>query len=738
MATSTASTGNKRKIEEENLKGKKSRNRIFMQTNEKTKKRKIPKDPKSGLPLCRKYMENKECDVKKCRFAHLDRHLRPQCPEFSNWGLCSYGDESCFLVHSRSVTNPLSKYHKVPHCLESNNKGDIVHINPSHGLEFPIQRNFKYPVAFQNKANNTDASNANDQLAMDPASALLQNYPYICVFSVASGFLSRFLSRFSEVYPIDENNKFSYSDTITKKNLHIQPIEAFRGFTKSASNDTIGVVFVPSGDEATQNSIEPLSAKSPGYEHMFPLATEVLTSRHSRDEVLFLSHSSASMDEAAKHIFDELENHRKLKLGDINSDRVIIRVKAFPPARKFSHSFAIQFLLSLAKHHEKIELTRDKKVQSFSVLFPTVDRKAMYTELQTLLEGGEIKNQSPKVESSPSPFLQIPSLDIGVQDATFELHIAPYGGHWLWGLHTVTSSKTNESPTGDKGGLTNASTTSNLNQCTTNLPPRLCSTIRDTYFTKSNSITDLRKVLGIPIDITDHQQTSTNSDQIKKQEALSPICRAYWKLYEIMFRRPDNFSNLFKNMDSSECIYAIDVGAAPGGWTQFLCDLIPNQGRMEIVAVDPSSLNQKIKELPNVINIQKRSEDAVVDIQHALSNKKSNESEKRNNTDDAKNKNSAFQGFDILVCDANVSPTQTLELIGPIIPLLKKKGAIAVITAKNQFSGGKAGVERVHDLFQEEIEKAKGLYVNAGLNITEVVHLFANSLNETTMMVEAI
>jgi len=748
MALSTASSLKKRQIEKDDLGTSKRRKISNTQRNaSKSNKRKIPKDPKSGLPLCRKYMENKACDVTKCRFVHLDRHLRPQCPEFANWGLCSYGDDSCFLVHSRSITNPLLKYHKEPHSLESIEKGDVFHTNPDEGFRFPIQRNFKYPIFFSKNESNLPKPNVKSM--MEDVNSLVQNHPFIALFSVASGFLSRFLSRFSEIYPIDKNNLFTHVDVKSSRKFQIEPIEAFRGFTKSASNDTIGVIFAPKWCKSLGGTSTSCINPCLGHEAMFPLATEVLISRHSRDEVLFLSRSSKSMHEVAKDIINEWEKCKKIKTGNNNSNLGVIRVKAFPPARKFSHTFAIQFLLSLAKHHQELEATRNKKVDTFPVLFPTVNRKAMYEELESYLKIENTKNDFSEYRSLSSSFLEVPSLDIGVQDAMFELHISPYGGHWLWGLHWVSSSNLNDNERNIFDDATEPVQMKVSSTSASNLPPQLCSTIRDTYFTKDKSIVDLRDLLSIPKSIIHEMKTGRDSEMNRKQAKIAPICRAYWKLYEIMLRRPSHFLEIFTTLNPSKCMYSIDVGAAPGGWTQFLCDLLPSQNHMKIVAVDPSSLNNKIKEFPNVINIQKRSEEALEDIQRELSKNNSlgvdvsktkdngDDSSKRSNNDnDAKNGVSSFEGFDLLVCDANVSATQTLELIGPIIPLLKKKRARAVITAKNQFAGGKAGADKVRELFHEEIEKAKRMYEEVGLKIVDVVHLFANSLNENTMLVE--
>lgn len=660
-------------------------NKKSLQTSQKLPKRKIPKDPESGLPLCRKYMENKKCDRTKCRFAHVDRHLRAPCPDFSSWGLCSYGDESCFLVHRRSQTTPLSIHHSIPHLAEQDVMGEKLDTCSSQALQFPTQKNFKYPINFQNS---------------DVKDSALEKYPFICIFSVASGFMSRFLSRFSELYPIG-------SDGRSKLIL----IEAFRGFTKSASNDTIGLVFAPN------------TYFSSSFDIMKPLATETFSSRHCRDEVLYLNCSSTTFNETAKSILEKWAEIMKSRSHNDGADQGIVRVKAFPPARKVTQMFAVQLLMALAEQQQQRKNNDNdekdtEKVISFPILFPTVDRQELYRELRE------------KNCLFSSSFLNSPSSDIGIQDATFELHISPYGGNWLWGLHSVSvSDRLTTISIEEKQEMMRTTVTAGESDDSEKLPRILCSTIRDTYFLKHNAIQDLRQILGIR-----DSRAMKNNKPDDNNESIPPICRAYWKLHEIMKRRPHYFTDLFsKGLSQTKTTYAIDIGAAPGGWTQFLCDLVPNSTPIKVFAIDPSELNKKIKQFSNVINIQKRSEDALEEIQSELSNNKNNDDEI---DQDMKNDVAAFEGFDLLVCDANVSATQTLDLIRPVIPLLKTQSAQAVITAKNQFSGGKAGAEKVQDLFNEEITKAKSLYEKAGLQIVEVIHLFANSLNETTMMVK--
>lgn len=51
------------------------------------------------------------------------------------------------------------------------------------------------------------------------------------------------------------------------------------------------------------------------------------------------------------------------------------------------------------------------------------------------------------------------------------------------------------------------------------------------------------------------------------------------------------------------CYYfvGVDVGAAPGAWTEFLSPKIK-----KVIAIDPAELDPKVVSLPNVIHIKKK------------------------------------------------------------------------------------------------------------------------------------
>jgi 23S rRNA (cytidine2498-2'-O)-methyltransferase len=92
---------------------------------------------------------------------------------------------------------------------------------------------------------------------------------------------------------------------------------------------------------------------------------------------------------------------------------------------------------------------------------------------------------------------------------------------------------------------------------------------------------------------------------------------------------------------------ALDLGAAPGGWTKVLAD-----AGMEVVAVDPAALDERVATLANVMHAAVRAEDYVPD-----------------------------GPFDLLVNDMNTSPEDSARLMVAMAPHLRP-GAFAVMTVK--------------------------------------------------------
>ena len=157
--------------------------------------------------------------------------------------------------------------------------------------------------------------------------------------------------------------------------------------------------------------------------------------------------------------------------------------------------------------------------------------------------------------------------------------------------------------------------------------------------------------------------------------------------------------------DSPLSATAIDVGAAPGGWTQHLARC-GRYGR--VIAVEPGDLDQAVAALAGVTHIRARAEDALAEIKAAIK--------------------SGDALADLLTCDANI-PVQTLgDVLGPVVGLLRV-GAPAIITLKT-FSPS-----RVKDKAAAEVGEA---LAKVSLRVVWCLWLVANTRCERTLVCERV
>lgn len=94
---------------------------------------------------------------------------------------------------------------------------------------------------------------------------------------------------------------------------------------------------------------------------------------------------------------------------------------------------------------------------------------------------------------------------------------------------------------------------------------------------------------------------------------------------------------------------ALDLGAAPGGWTRVLARHL-----REVVAVDPADLDERVAELNNVTHLRCRTEELAPE---------------------------EIGRFDVLTNDMNLAPARSAECMCELARLLKP-GALAVMTIK--------------------------------------------------------
>lgn len=148
------------------------------------------------------------------------------------------------------------------------------------------------------------------------------------------------------------------------------------------------------------------------------------------------------------------------------------------------------------------------------------------------------------------------------------------------------------------------------------------------------------------------------------------VSRAYFKLRDAIDKLPLKLRQKI-NSDS----FAIDIGASPGGWTQYLQKTVGYTA-----SIDPANLDESILGLDNVVHFQQKSSDAFQEISKQYHLWKS--------THDA---------IDLLVCDANKPVEEVMQLLEPYEKLMEK-GSVLVLTLKflhNQQKGAKRSYKNI-------------------------------------------
>ena len=169
------------------------------------------------------------------------------------------------------------------------------------------------------------------------------------------------------------------------------------------------------------------------------------------------------------------------------------------------------------------------------------------------------------------------------------------------------------------------------------------------------------------------------------------VSRAYHKMAESCRRWVDVGEAIRGNV--------LDVGASPGGWTQYCLER-----QCRVVAVDPAPLDASLTE---VIHLKSRVEDVVIDdLKHLV------------------------QGsFDAVVCDANCHPNQACRALAPLlVPGLLKPGTVLLLTLKQPNLTQKNAAddpESCHDVM--------AFLTNLGFETIRIAWLWANSRRERTL-----
>lgn len=149
------------------------------------------------------------------------------------------------------------------------------------------------------------------------------------------------------------------------------------------------------------------------------------------------------------------------------------------------------------------------------------------------------------------------------------------------------------------------------------------------------------------------------------------ISRAKFKLLE---------AEIAFSLDYSQYHHALDVGAAPGGWTSLLLE----RG-VKVTAVDPAALHPSLKHHPQLTYYRKN----VSEVSFAP------------------------HAFDLLVCDMSWSPRQTARLLLDLVDALTI-GGTAIITLKLMHKNAFQAVREMTATLEPHLQllKAKQLFHN--------------------------
>lgn len=158
---------------------------------------------------------------------------------------------------------------------------------------------------------------------------------------------------------------------------------------------------------------------------------------------------------------------------------------------------------------------------------------------------------------------------------------------------------------------------------------------------------------------------------VRFQREEGQVSRAKFKLLEAEREFGLNYAKHQK---------ALDVGAAPGGWTSLLLE----RG-LRVTAVDPADLHPSLLEYPTLTYLKRNASDVKFDA----------------------------GSFDLLVCDMSWSPMLMCKLVLDLEPALAK-GATAIITVKLMHRKPLQTIRDVISRLETEfaLQKAKQLFHN--------------------------
>ena len=280
---------------------------------------------------------------------------------------------------------------------------------------------------------------------------------------------------------------------------------------------------------------------------------------------------------------------------------------------------------------------------------------------------------------------------------THQLHVISYKGHFMYGFHDATN-------------VPNGSAMATAN-------------------------TDGRYLGAWGTGASAWGVAADDATSASSAERVAPkICRANEKLAEAFHR---NAEVLYAAAAGASPCVAIDIGAAPGGWTHFLAESVVGTGG-HVIAMDPAKLDAEVIAHPRVTHIAARLEDGLEQVRVTL------------------NAQGADNGIRIVTCDANFRPAVGARALLTVEPLLAE-GALCVLTMKN-FVGAEqpfrddivAALEQLAageaPAMETSSEKgiggaeylSKPVKAQRAFELVHIVHLFANQSRERTAILRIV
>lgn len=224
-------------------------------------------------------------------------------------------------------------------------------------------------------------------------------------------------------------------------------------------------------------------------------------------------------------------------------------------------------------------------------------------------------------------------------------------------------------------------------------------------------------------------------------DPAAPVSRAYYKLHQVWQEHRffhwtngngDNYSsNDNNNNRECECWWrgkaGLDVGAAPGGWTQVL---VHCAGLSHVTAVDAGRLADRVARLPQVVHVPATLEQLGCRLLPATA---------------ADGDGGAVAPYSVLVCDASVRWDTLLDLLLPLVKSVSwTQPALAVVTLKLPFKRTRS-IRRHVRYIEERVpgylkELTALMYPDSGDGDAVptrhyLVHLMANTEQERTLIV---